>query len=343
MKIALISDLHLGKRQYRTENNRINKYEKEGVRVYNEMIDSIINNNPDLVINCGDTFDVPDPSIYAIEAYTAGLKRLNDENISYCCVLGNHDFSFRNKLNDCSALQIAHTHCTSILKTAEYDIEHFSYKGEEFILVPYVYASEEDLKAYFSKLEKTVARYDKPIIVTHGIEEKYRDMFPMLTDSFIIPSSITKNCKAVFIGHIHDYFDYNVNNALVVSPGASINYQANELTTGVTYYDTETGKLIREMIDSPYIIKLNCNEENINTELDKVGKYIYQITYDGNTEAIDNDTFIKAKRQAINLKLLLKSDEIEEEQTVHNTNFLNWVDDNYPTKLSQIAEVWNTL
>ncbi len=341
MKIAVISDLHLGQRKYKTENNQVNRYEQKGYEVFNKFLDKILENNVDLIVNCGDTFDTPDPTALAINNYVDGFNRV--KGIKTIGILGNHDFNIKNKNNGCSSLTPLNKAC-NITKFAEYDIEVYEQDGEIFVLAPYLYDKDDSLKDYFKKLNKVIKDCkQKPILVTHGIENTYMKKNPLIQEPFVIPNRITKNCKAVFIGHIHDSFDYMVGDTFVCSPGSLINYQAKELTTGLVIYDTKTGKMEKILIESPYLVKAVCDETNINEFLANVDELIYNIEYDGDSSVFDTDLVQSAKQKAINIKISIYKDEIEDDGIISKqTKILDWVSEKYPNKLEVFTESYNS-
>jgi len=327
MKLAIISDLHLGKRMYRTDENGINKYENIGYRVFDEYIDNIISENPDLIINAGDIFETANPSILAMNKYVLGQKRL--KNIPTMTILGNHDFAFNNKNNNCSAAAMAsHTYF------ADYDIKTVELEGILFVMMPYLYAKKEAIAEYFEKCKILTesSSCEKKILVTHGVTDKYAkdslisDPYMQFSDEFINMFDL------VIIGHIHTPYDYVQNGTLVISPGAMIDYQAYVDRTGPIYLDTDTMEFTKKKIRTPHIIKKKCTEDDINDILSNVDENIYHITYRGDTNKIDNDLFIQAKNICVNLVIDVDNiDENEAEDSSIDTslNFLDWVNKNY--------------
>ena len=49
MKLAIWSDMHIGRRQYRTDENNYNKYEQIGYRALNEYVRITKEAKPDLI------------------------------------------------------------------------------------------------------------------------------------------------------------------------------------------------------------------------------------------------------------------------------------------------------
>jgi DNA repair exonuclease SbcCD nuclease subunit len=88
MLIAHISDTHLGATQYGLEER-----ENDFYNAFKNAIDIIIKEHIDLVIHSGDIFDTPRPSGTAIVKLLSELKRLEENNIKFLFILGEHDIS----------------------------------------------------------------------------------------------------------------------------------------------------------------------------------------------------------------------------------------------------------
>ena len=327
MRIAIWSDIHLGQRMYRTDENNVNKYELAGYKALKKYVKAISDSNPDLVINAGDVFDKPNPLIPAIHMYKMAQEKLS--SFKTMTITGNHDFNFYNKRNKCCAAAMAkHTYF------ADYEIKTVELDGILFVMMPYIYDTDENIQAYMKQAE-TIAeqsKCSKKILVTHGVTEKYyRESF--IGDAIMLSDYLVSLYDCVIIGHIHTPFSYKQDNTLVISPGAMIDYQAYTDRTGPIILDTDTMTFERIPIKTPHIIKKECNESNINDLLRSVDENIYNISYKGDTEAIDNELFINAKNVAINLVITpIKEETAEEEDTTSTTilDIYTWVANNRP-------------
>ena len=88
MLFSHISDTHLGLIQYNSEERENDVYD-----VFNQAIDTSINDHVDFVIFAGDIFHTPNPSGTAIMHMAHALKKLKKNNISSFFILGEHDIS----------------------------------------------------------------------------------------------------------------------------------------------------------------------------------------------------------------------------------------------------------
>jgi len=331
MKLAIWSDLHVGCRMYRTDENNINKYEQAIYKALEDYAEVMINENPDLIIDSGDVFDKANPSVLAMNKYARIQQRFERLDIPTMTILGNHDFSFPNRRSKCSAAAMAyHTYF------ADYDIKSVDIDNIQFVMMPYIYDKDENIEAYLKKCEE-VAKSNpltKKVLVTHGVTEKYyKDSF--VGDKIMLSDELVSLFNLVIIGHIHTSFAYKQGNTLVLSPGGLIDYQSYKDSTGPCFVDTDTWQLKKIKVTTPHIIKVDCNEKNINETLKNVTYNIYQITYKGDTSKIDNDLFIEAKNKTLNLTINPIADEVVETKKVKKTalDIITWVSQNYPDKV----------
>ena len=332
MKLAIWSDCHIGRRQYRTDENNINKYEQEGYRVANEYADVMIKENPDLIICAGDVFDTPNPSVLAMNKYAKVQMKFDRAGIPTMDILGNHDFSFPNRRSKCSAAAMAsHTYF------ADYDIKTIEINDILFVMMPYIYDTDENITNYMKQCEEIASNstLSKKVLVTHGITEKYHRDNPLIGDKLMLSDDLVELFNLVIIGHIHTPFAYKQKNTLVLSPGGMIDYQSYKENTGPCFIDTDNWQLTKIRVKTPHIIKVDCNEENINEVLKNVTYNIYHITYKGDTSKIDNDLFIEAKNNTINLVIDPIPDEVIEDKKDKKTalDIISWVATNYPEYL----------
>ena len=89
MKIAVISDLHLGFRQYGSIER-----EKDFYNQFHKVCKEISKQNPNMVIIAGDLFDKPNPSPEAINAYREEIGNISTDII--CSIKGNHTMLLRD-------------------------------------------------------------------------------------------------------------------------------------------------------------------------------------------------------------------------------------------------------
>ena len=80
------ADTHLGYRQYHRP-----KREADFREAFYEVIEAAIEENVDALVHAGDLFDSSRPGIEALSDALEGLKRLDEADIPFLSIVGNHD------------------------------------------------------------------------------------------------------------------------------------------------------------------------------------------------------------------------------------------------------------
>lgn len=85
-KIYHISDTHLGKNQYNSDVREV-----DYARAFESAVDDAIEDNADVVLHTGDLFDDRTPSTKSVSYAFKILKKLDDKNIPFLGIVGNHE------------------------------------------------------------------------------------------------------------------------------------------------------------------------------------------------------------------------------------------------------------
>ena len=195
MRIGIISDLHLGFRQYGSI-DRENDFYNQFFSVCNELNKQ----KPDIVIIAGDLFDKPNPSPAAINAYREGIESFDSKIV--CAIKGNH---------------------TMILRDNHYSIDDFFGKNknkgyyylddetletEEGIVIDGItYRNNSNLDEFF-KVQKEMALKEYPnsyrILVVH---QSFKEFCGFYGEELSIEHIDYSNYDVVICGHIHSRYD----------------------------------------------------------------------------------------------------------------------------------------
>ena len=91
MKIIHFSDTHLGFNDLDIVNEEgVNQREADFYKAFSDVIDAILETKPDYVIHTGDMFHRASPSNRAITFALTQLKRIEQANIPFVIIAGNH-------------------------------------------------------------------------------------------------------------------------------------------------------------------------------------------------------------------------------------------------------------
>lgn len=190
MKIGVMSDLHLGYRQY----GLIDR-EEDFYKQYELCILQCIAYECDIVIIAGDIFDTHKPSPKSIHVFEAGIKALNKNEIIVLNIVGNH-----------TQLQVKDHFSPDKLFEDKYEYflldEGFAFNKNIFICgLPY-YANHS-----LDKLKKHIAKYNEiakdqkfSILVLH---QEFQEYCGFTGAHMSINDIEIDNFDYVICGHIH--------------------------------------------------------------------------------------------------------------------------------------------
>lgn len=218
MKIAIISDLHLGFRQYGLI-DRENDFYNQFYKVCNE----INKYNPDIVIIAGDLFDKANPSPAAINSYREGISELNSDII--CAIKGNHTMLLRdNHYSIDEYFSTDEREGYYYLDDTQFDTKDFAIQspydtefkkyidGEHIIIDGITYRNNSDIDEFLD-IQKMMALQtpsfkteEKPykILVVH---QSFKEFCGFTGEELSIEDLDYSSYDAIICGHIHQRFD----------------------------------------------------------------------------------------------------------------------------------------
>ena len=262
MKVAIISDLHLGFRQYGSMER-----EEDFYRQFFNVCKEIKEHSPEIVIIAGDLFDKPNPTPAAINAYREGIGNLNS---ILCVTKGNH---------------------TMILREGHYSIDEYfgadEFEGyyylddETYINKPNVlvtgitYRYNSDLDE-FIKVQKELAEKNSKedaaykILVVH---QSFKEFCGFVGEELSIEDIDYSPYDAIICGHIHSRFNTVLpDGTLFIQPGSiermNTTEALDEEKNGKGFYllDTEDNSLEFFKVECPR--KFFLGEVKLDTKQD---------------------------------------------------------------------------
>jgi DNA repair exonuclease SbcCD nuclease subunit len=293
MKFLHLSDTHLGYKQY-----GINDREQDFWDVFEEAINIAIENNVDFILHSGDFFHTSRPSNETLLKAINVIKKLNELNIPFFCISGNHDRG--SNLRDKSPLAILETLGLNLLDEKKY----ISFEGIGITGVKYL--SKSALRKYSFKdiLEKLaeVVREDFKILLLH------QEFSPYFQDTNLdIYNDIPDSFNYVGIGHYHIFTEpIKRDNSTILHIGS----------TEFTAYNPREEEVFKRVA----LVKIN-NDKSVTTDfirLNKVRPFIFQEIDENNLDhTIENlinklNNLNSSKKPVLILKGILKKRTVSE-------------------------------
>ena len=288
MKIGIISDLHLGKRNY-----GIIELENDFYTQYHKNIQELIKNKVNTVIIAGDIFDTPKPSALAISQFQEGIRQLNKKNINVLNIIGNH-----------TMLQTPHHVPADELFTNEFDYqllnENNKYIQDDIAIVGLPYHNNNklpELKEKIHKLAKEIKNYRLKILVLHQEFQEYCGFAGAKLSIHDIP---VQEFDIIICGHIHERKSTLIDGTktFYIQPGSIERLNSSEALN--EFYN---GKGIT-IIDTRKNLDILSREKIINIPPER--KYLireYAFTKENNgKDIIATFDTLKRKLQSLDLK-----------------------------------------
>lgn len=272
MKIGIISDLHLGYRQYGLKDREQDFYDQ-----YMKCIEAIIDLDCQLAIFAGDIFDNHKPSPIAISTFAEGLEKLNKNDIPVVNIVGNHtqlqvkdhfepDKLFENKYN---YHILDESHSFPIIG----DIEIYG-------LPYYPNHSLDAFKEEVSKLN-CFAKYSKYSILV--IHQEFQEFCGFDGAHMSIYDLDINNFDCIICGHIHSRLEQVLDDCLFVQPGSIERMNTKEAEDeivsgkGVTVLDISPIGISTTFVRIPNSRKIFLEEVVTSEDLEITNKKFQEI------------------------------------------------------------------
>ena len=270
MKIAVISDLHLGFRQYGSLEREIDFY-NQFLKVCNE----INKQAPEMVIIAGDLFDKPNPSPSAINAYKKGIRSLKAETI--CVIKGNHTMLLRDN----------HYAIDDFFGEDEFEGYYFlddsSISKENIIVDGITYRPNSNIKEFLEIQENFAEHRNKDTYNILVVHQSFKEFCGFTGEELSIEDIYYLPYDVVICGHIHSRFHTKLQSGTwFIQPGSiermNTTEALDEQKNGKGFYliDTDDNsvsffeiKCEREFLLGEIILK---EEKDIEKHLDDIEK-----------------------------------------------------------------------
>lgn len=275
MKIAVMSDLHLGMRQYGLHEREEDFYDQ-----YNKVVNGIIQCKPDVVIIGGDIFDKPRPSPRALRVFSEGLTEMIQNDIKVVNIMGNHTMVKQD------GFVTADEFFDGIINTSNgytlLDIDNnYSSNGVSIFGLPYHYDSELDSfveKVNHLNEESGNAKTDVNILVVH---QAFSEFCGFAGTDLSINDICIDNFDLIVCGHIHERKVYQVTDKTTfLQPGSierlNVAEARDEEIQGKGFYLLDT-----DMLDSNSVA-----EHFIRIKSDR--KFFIADMYMGDNDSVDD-------------------------------------------------------
>ena len=321
MKIALASDFHLSYRQY-----GLLEREEDFYKQFNNLIDEIIKEKPDLFIELGDIFDEPQPKPKALKIFGDGIKKLKANGIKVIGILGNHTIVQRKDFYP-----------------IDFIFENIKYLDGDYLIfndvfiggVAYHNKTQKYIKDKIDFLAEESKAYDVKILLLHqGLKNDIEIGYEFTEEELEL-----NRFDYVFLGHVHKRMLREKDNTVYHYVGSLNSCSVIELVDeikegkGYTIFETDTGAMdfkkispIREFVDVE-IIEDDLNDNKINEvfELlnDKSIKPMMRVKCEANNPAYIYDICKEWETKALHINKNITKKQYNNENEMNMEDFIS--------------------
>ncbi len=193
MLVAHVSDTHLGFRQY-----NLDEREEDIYRLFDEVVEKILVEKPDVVVHTGDLFDQPRPPIQALRVAYQGFRRLRERGVKVYCILGDHDVPKRR--SEPPHLLLRELGVVDVVGVNPFREDPFRVVGGVFIVgvrsLPKKYSPQ--LVSLLNALARRAREHDRAILMLH---QGIREHFPYSYELEL--QHLPEGFNYYALGHIH--------------------------------------------------------------------------------------------------------------------------------------------
>ncbi|TDA26384.1 MAG: DNA repair exonuclease [Archaeoglobi archaeon] len=259
MRIAHISDTHLGYRQFQLDERENDLYE-----AFEQAVDRAIEERADVFIHSGDLFDSPTPPIKALYVFKNLIRRVNDK-MKFYCVLGDHDRPKRkgmppHKLFDIRVLGVNELEWEEVNGVLIAGISNMRGKLAEI------------LRQEMAKFDSIAEKYRNSILVAHQAIDKYLSFegsYELKEDD------LPRNASYLAFGHIHSRQIARFGKGFLAYAGATEILRRDEIPS---WHKEGKGFLIVDFDgDEPEVEKVNLDirpQFEVDVEYEKIDEIL---------------------------------------------------------------------
>lgn len=260
MRVAHISDSHLGYFQY-----RLNERREDFLKAFREAVRRAIEERVDFIIHTGDLFESYHPDVSTISEAISVFKEIKDAGIPVFSITGNHDRVLRRGyspphriLKDLDLIEL-------IDPVGDLNYEGVYIAGMRYFPKTYMKGIKE---RFFSKFSENAQRADFSIFMFHqGLDQYlYYDYAYELNIS-----DLPEGFNYYAGGHIHAFIRTNFKGGVLSYAGSTEFRSKREVKAGkrgFNIFNLETGELQRvELQNLREFFVVETDEERAPEEL----------------------------------------------------------------------------
>ena len=312
MKVAHISDTHLGYMQYRLPERK-----QDFILAFERAIDICIEERVDIILHTGDLFETYQPDMVTLSRCIRTLQKVKAHGIEFIAITGNHDRALRRGTIPPQRI----LEDLGILKLLNYrqgaPVEELVLSLDGILIAGFQYFPRRMIKVlkegFFDELSEVASKATTSILMFHqGIGQylPYEESFEMeLTE---LPEGFDYYAG----GHIHTFVRENLKGGVFSYAGATefrTSKEAEKGRRGFNIFDTETKELKRVELEALRPFKVfRFSEERVSETLEEILEFVSLaeqppvVLIDYEYKTLEIETFRKTLEEIEKQSLILR-------------------------------------
>ncbi len=274
MKVAHVSDTHLGYLQY-----RLTERKKDFLRAFEQVVDKCIEKRIDILIHTGDLFESYHPDMSTFSAVISLLQKLKSARIEVIAITGNHDRALRRGVIPPHRVLEELGFIKFLNFKGDLEADSFTFKIDGLFIAGFQYLPRRMLlslkEKLFPILSELAAGSKTSILLFHqGIkqylpfEESYEMDFADLPEGFDYYAG----------GHVHAFILEKFRKGILSYAGSTEfrnRKEAERGKRGFNIFDTELKKVERVELEGlrPFGI-FSATEDTIEKTIEKIEEFL---------------------------------------------------------------------
>ena len=260
MKVAHISDSHLGYNQYRLVQRR-----EDFFLAFKKAVDEAVERGVELIIHTGDLFESYHPDMATLSQAIKLFTEIKSRGVKVVAIAGNHDRVLRRGL-------LSPQKVLSDLELIEFIDPAGSTYYKDLYIAGFRYFPKSLIPAvkeeFFDRFSEEAGKAGVSVFMFHQALDQY---LPYEMAYEITVSELPENFSYYAGGHIHTYHVAEVKGGVFSYPGATEFHSKGEARVGrrgFNIFDTETKELERVELEGlrPFFV-LKTDEERAPEDL----------------------------------------------------------------------------
>ncbi len=267
MKIAHVSDTHLGYVQY-----HLRERKEDFFKAFKLVVDRVIEEGVDILVHSGDLFESYHPDVESLSFAIDQFKRLKEVGIEVVAITGNHDRALRKGTAPPHKI-LSQLGLLKLLDPfGELEVKGIYFAGFRYLPKRFLEAFREE---NFHKFEERAKERGASVLVLHQAVDPFISYSGHHPDAYeVLAAKLPKGFSYYAAGHIHLFRKERLHQGIFSYAGSTEFRNSSEAergSRGFNIFNVDSKALERIEIEGlrPFLV-LNTDSERAHEEISEL-------------------------------------------------------------------------